>query len=358
MAGANDSGCDDDRKPRRVAGQPVDSEGECVPGKRGNEDSVSCSICLELVVDDGTRSRAKLQCGHQFHLDCIGSAFNMKGAMQCPNCRNVEKGQWLYANGSARAFPEFVMEDWIPEEDLYALSYPEMQYRVHWCPFGELSQAASFEELEPETTTYHNEFHGHHADAVNHSYLAYVGPGPAATPRTSDNSNNIDDHPWNSHSHDHFHQLALAPQYHHHHHHHHHHSQPFSAHVVDAEIDSSAAAARGISHPHPFLFSYRSNPRTSPAINGHQGGSTQMREHHAFNHQRERHANGPSLASPTRRGLPPPPPPPMPDQNLGFFIYPPPETDQFHGWERDWFPQFPVPSNHHRTVSSFWQRHF
>ena len=50
----------------------------------------------------------------------------MKGTMQCPNCRNVEKGQWLFANASTRLFPEFVMEDWIPEEDLYALSYPEM----------------------------------------------------------------------------------------------------------------------------------------------------------------------------------------------------------------------------------------
>ncbi|KAF2567414.1 hypothetical protein F2Q68_00023648 [Brassica cretica] len=172
MAGANDDG--DDRNNRRIASQSTD-----VPGKRGNEDAsslveVPCSICLELVVDDGTRSMAKLQCGHQFHLDCIGSAFNMKGTMQCPNCRNVEKGQWLFANGSTRLFPEFVMEDWIPEEDLYALSYPEMQYRVHWCPFGELSQAGSFEELEPSATTYHNEFHGHHAVAMNHSYPAYV----------------------------------------------------------------------------------------------------------------------------------------------------------------------------------------
>lgn len=117
-----------------------------------------------------------------------------------------------------------------------------------------------------------------------------------------------------------------------------------------------------------------SNPRTSPAIHVHQGSSTQMREHlhtqhHVFNHQRQHHANGPNLASPlvsvTRRGLPPPPPP-MPDQNGGFFIYPPPsssgghrepETDQFHPWERDWFPHFPVPSNH-RTISSFWHRHF
>lgn len=30
--------------------------------------SVSCSICLEVVADNGDRSWAKLQCGHQFHL--------------------------------------------------------------------------------------------------------------------------------------------------------------------------------------------------------------------------------------------------------------------------------------------------
>lgn len=29
---------------------------------------VSCSICLETVTDNGDRSWAKLQCGHQFHL--------------------------------------------------------------------------------------------------------------------------------------------------------------------------------------------------------------------------------------------------------------------------------------------------
>lgn len=31
-------------------------------------DSVTCSICLEVVTDDGDRSWAKLQCGHKFHL--------------------------------------------------------------------------------------------------------------------------------------------------------------------------------------------------------------------------------------------------------------------------------------------------
>jgi len=59
------------------------------------------------------------------YLDCIGSAFNVKGAMQCPNCRKIEKGQWLYANGS-RSYPEFSMDEWTHDEDLYDLSYSEM----------------------------------------------------------------------------------------------------------------------------------------------------------------------------------------------------------------------------------------
>lgn len=59
-------------------------------------------------------------------VDCIGSAFNMKGAMQCPNCRNVEKGQWLYANGSTRSLHEWITDDWIPDEDFFDPSYSEM----------------------------------------------------------------------------------------------------------------------------------------------------------------------------------------------------------------------------------------
>lgn len=57
--------------------------------------------------------------------DCIGSAFNVKGAMQCPNCRKIEKGQWLYASGG-RPFTEFNLEEWAHDEDLYDLSYSEM----------------------------------------------------------------------------------------------------------------------------------------------------------------------------------------------------------------------------------------
>ncbi|XP_039834616.1 E3 ubiquitin-protein ligase RFI2-like [Panicum virgatum] len=60
-----------------------------------------CSICLDPVPaapSPGVRSIALLQCGHKFHLDCIGSLFNAKGTMQCPNCRNIEEGNWLSAN--------------------------------------------------------------------------------------------------------------------------------------------------------------------------------------------------------------------------------------------------------------------
>ncbi|CDY31489.1 BnaC05g15980D [Brassica napus] len=124
MAGAN---ADDDRNNRRIASQSTDSAAD-VPGKRGNEDAsslveISCSICLELVVDDGSRSSAKLQCGHQFHLG-LSLLLSYNQSFVCYPLM----GQWLFANGSTRLFPEFVMEDWIPEEDLYALSYPEMGF--------------------------------------------------------------------------------------------------------------------------------------------------------------------------------------------------------------------------------------
>lgn len=48
--------------------------------------------------------------------------------MQCPNCRKIEKGQWLYANGY-RSFPEISMDDWAHDEDLYDLGYSEMVRR-------------------------------------------------------------------------------------------------------------------------------------------------------------------------------------------------------------------------------------
>eukprot|EP00736_Rhodelphis_marinus_P000767 Rmarinus@m.8291 len=58
-----------------------------------------CSVCLETVKETPKRGVATLACGHRFHLDCIGSAFNAKGSMQCPNCRNIEEGMWMYNSG-------------------------------------------------------------------------------------------------------------------------------------------------------------------------------------------------------------------------------------------------------------------
>ncbi|KAG6434284.1 hypothetical protein SASPL_105908 [Salvia splendens] len=78
--------------------------------------------------------------------DCIGSAFNIKGAMQCPNCRKIEKGQWLYANGG-RQLPEFSMDDWPHDEDLHDLSYSEMSVGVQWCPYSGLTRLPSSSEF-------------------------------------------------------------------------------------------------------------------------------------------------------------------------------------------------------------------
>ncbi|KAM0040469.1 putative chromatin regulator PHD family [Helianthus debilis subsp. tardiflorus] len=188
--------------------------------------SVSCSICLEVVVDDsGDRAWAKLQCGHRFHLDCIGSAFNAKGVMQCPNCRKVEKGQWLFANGS-RSYPEFSMDDWAHDEDLYDLSYTETTSM--WCPFSGFTRiAASFDDGEFPTTAYHDLLGPHaifteHAATVSSAahlcpYFAYVqpvhpssssstssasvadGPTPTYNNNNNNNSSNINNNNhWNS----------------------------------------------------------------------------------------------------------------------------------------------------------------
>ncbi|XP_068661149.1 E3 ubiquitin-protein ligase IPI1-like [Aristolochia californica] len=156
--------------------------------------TVSCSICLDSVTDNGDRSTAKLQCGHEFHLDCIGSAFNAKGSMQCPNCRKIEKGQWLYANGY-RSFPEFSIDDWTHDEDLYDLSYSDMPLGVHWCPFSGLTRLpSSFEEGESPPTSYQDLFGPHplfgdHAapSSAAHScpYVAYFQP---LQPSSSSNS--------------------------------------------------------------------------------------------------------------------------------------------------------------------------
>lgn len=121
----------------------------------------SCSVCLEAVSDASERSIAKLICGHHFHLDCIGSAFNAKGSMQCPNCRHIENGQWLYANG-CRQREDSILEDIMNEEDydvfagVSELIFPRdlMHFgHLRWCPYqssyAQLSLSLGDADLSP-----------------------------------------------------------------------------------------------------------------------------------------------------------------------------------------------------------------
>ncbi|KAH7678701.1 Zinc finger RING/FYVE/PHD-type protein [Dioscorea alata] len=161
----------------------------------GEAVATACSICLDAVsADDGARSIAKLRCGHEFHLDCIGSAFNVKGAMQCPNCRKVEKGNWLFANGSRTlpdfgmsSWPELSLDEWRPDEDLYDLGYSEMAFGLHWCPFGRVAPLPTpFEEGESSPPITFQELFRNHTILMEHPatsstahvcpYVAYLHP--------------------------------------------------------------------------------------------------------------------------------------------------------------------------------------
>lgn len=172
--------------------------------------SVSCSVCLEAVADKGDRSIAKLKCSHQFHLDCIGSAFNAKGAMQCPNCRNIENGQWLYANG-CNPYEDIILENFTNNQDLYDVNHTEMPFGFRWHPYqGSLSQlSVSLEEIEPPAGTYSdmtgNALYGEHSNGSTGShlypYLAIHGssqarqlPIPVNSPLASTNPADIDIH--------------------------------------------------------------------------------------------------------------------------------------------------------------------
>ncbi|KAG8050565.1 hypothetical protein GUJ93_ZPchr0009g2160 [Zizania palustris] len=131
-----------------------------------------CSICLETVVGrEGARATARLQCGHEFHLDCIGSAFNAKGAMQCPNCRKIEKGRWLYANGHQSCSHAYT-SGWMTDETYDFISHHPFDFG--WCPFSGLAPLSSvFEESESEPTF------GDYSSASNRSlfcpYIAMHG---------------------------------------------------------------------------------------------------------------------------------------------------------------------------------------
>ncbi|KAJ4834077.1 hypothetical protein Tsubulata_016275 [Turnera subulata] len=64
----------------------------CVNGSPSS--TLLCSVCWDPLSASCGRTLVTLRCSHMFHLDCIGSAFNAAGIMQCPNCRVVENGEW------------------------------------------------------------------------------------------------------------------------------------------------------------------------------------------------------------------------------------------------------------------------
>ncbi|XVF80580.1 hypothetical protein PTKIN_Ptkin15bG0085200 [Pterospermum kingtungense] len=298
--------------------------------------------------------------------DCIGSAFNMKGAMQCPNCRMVEKGQWLYANGSTRSLHELIMEDWNVDDDYYDRDYSEMPFGVQWCPFGEFTRiGSSSEEVESPSSTYH-EIHGHHtifaeqaaASSLAHSYVAYVGPLPPTTLRSSDS---VDDPNFNRHQNSlSGHNEIFIPhafptisiQYHSWGWH----SPNFSVsdgHISNTDPASVPAAAlrssygeldavsRAAAIPHPFPFEHGFSSRGGrsfvssffphhPGSNAHTHDRIQASL--AFYRQQNRF-NRPSVPTTVvpgmRRGLAPVARAVrQPDQGGGFYIYPPSSSRQ------------------------------
>uniref|UniRef100_A0A5B6ZH19 RING-type domain-containing protein n=1 Tax=Davidia involucrata TaxID=16924 RepID=A0A5B6ZH19_DAVIN len=361
----------------------------------GKVSLVSCSICLETVTDNGVRSWAKLQCGHEFHLDCIGSAFNIKGAMQCPNCRKIEKGQWLYANG-CRPFPEFSMDDWPHDED-YDLSYAEMSFGVHWCPFSGLTRLpTSFDEGEFSSTAYHDLL-GQHTIFAEHTaissathpcpYVAYVGP---IHPSSSNSGGSVSD---GSNFNSHWNGPSVPsdmptsytfPAMDLHYQSWEHHSPPFpatSSRIGGADqpsvpsVTQRAARAnsdipRSGSFMHPFVVGHSSAARAgssvaSSMIPPYPGSVARARDRvQALQAYFQQPSNSPTMRTPviagmrrssSQRGLPQVGPvASSSDQTGGFYFFPSGSSgrnfqeaensvlNRFHAWDREHLPSFPM----------------
>ncbi|XP_026450180.1 E3 ubiquitin-protein ligase RFI2-like isoform X3 [Papaver somniferum] len=309
--------------------------------------SVSCSICLDEVLNKrGDRSRAILQCGHEFHLDCIGSMFNSKGGvMQCPNCRKTEKGQWQFTHGShSSSFSEFNLVDWAHDDDLYDLTYSEMPYGVHWCPFRGLTPiSSSYEDRESPTTIFHDLL-GHNAVLAEHAAVS---------------SGDIHYQVWD------------------------HHSPPYSAtssHVGAADQGTIPSAAirpsRGDSDGpprsgsvHPFFVDQGSGSRAGTSIMPsmvppYAGVSSRVHDRvegvHQHHQQPQFHPRAPMFSNVRRsngpRGAPPVTQPPSSSEHgSNFYMLPPsgssgrnlqetvnPSHSHFYSWERDRFAPFPL----------------
>ncbi|MBA0603256.1 hypothetical protein Gorai_003408, partial [Gossypium raimondii] len=110
--------------------------------------------------------------------------------------------QWLYANG-CRSYPEFNVDDLTHDEDLYDLSYSEMSFGVHWCPFGSLARLPSFDgaryadyklpwNADHELLGQQAIFAEHSASAAHPCpYVAYFGP--TVHPSSSNSGGSVSD---------------------------------------------------------------------------------------------------------------------------------------------------------------------
>ncbi|OMP03296.1 Sterol-regulatory element binding proteins intramembrane protease [Corchorus olitorius] len=353
--------------------------------------------CLELKVspsDSNTSDAVQQNCGGTFlFVDCIGSAFNIKGAMQCPNCRKIEKGQWLYANG-CRSYPEFNVDDWTHDEDLYDLSYSEMSFGVHWCPFGSLARLpSSFEDGEFSSTTYH-ELLGQHAIFAEHSavssathpcpYVAYFGP--TIHPSSSNSSGSVPDSSnfnghWNGPSVPSEIPTSYAiPAMDLHYHSWEHHSPPFSTSssrmgssdqpsippVNQRSTRSSSDMARSGSFMPPFVVGHSSGARAGSSVASslmppYPGSNARARDRvqalQAYYQQQQ--PSTPAIRTPlarrsfNHRSLPQVGPVASSSEQVGGFYFIPsgtsgrnfqeaenPLSTRFHAWERDHLPSF------------------
>lgn len=380
-----------DLKKKMGFDEPQVNDGDDGGAKSLSTSNVSCSICLELVTDNGDRSWAKLQCGHEFHLDCIGSAFNIKGAMQCPNCRKIEKGQWLFATG-CRLFTDVSFEDWPHDEDLYDLSYSEMSFGVQWCPITPFPRLpSSFEEGEFPSTAYHDLL-GQHAVFAEHAvpssthpcpYVAYYGPihSSSSSPvgSMSDGSNYSGHWGGPSGSSELPTSFSFAPMDPHYQSWEHH-SLPFSAtasrlvgpdqssiqSMTQRSSRASSNLAREGSFIHPFILSHSLGARvagspTSSMIPPYPGSAARARDRAQA---LQAYFQPPNTSPPMRvassrrsnghRGPPQVgPPPSSSDQAGGFYVFPSgtssrnfpevesPINSRFYSWERDHPANFP-----------------
>ncbi|KAF5179851.1 E3 ubiquitin-protein ligase rfi2 [Thalictrum thalictroides] len=341
------------------------------------------------VLENKGRSIAKLHCNHEFHLDCIGSAFNVKGVMQCPNCRKIEKGQWLFASG-ARSCPDFSLEDWAHDEDLYDPSYAEIPLGLQWCPYSGLNRlSSSFEEGEPQSTAYHD-LMGHHAIFAEHTatpsaghscpYVAYFQLQPSSSNSNESNGEGAGfGHPWSGLSGPSeistSHAFATVDL---HYHSWDHHPPSFTSGTDQASVPPAAlrsirsdsdGMARSGSYVHPFLFTHGSGPRTGssfissmvpPVPSSISRTHERVQGLHAY-HQVPPNSTGmrsPIYPSVRRSGAPrgmTPVGPVASSSDSGFVVFPPagssgrthqeadnPLRNRFYAWERDRFAPFPL----------------